>query len=91
VDHVVQAAKRLGIDERGLDRLDREVVKILLRRGKPTALDAIATRIGVDPETYRDVHEPWLERSGLLERTRDGRVATEEAREIYGARAKSGA
>ena len=88
---MVQAAERLGIDERGLDRLDREVVKLLLRRGKPTALDAIATRIGMDPESYKEVHEPWLERSGLLERTRDGRIATEEARKIYGTRTKLGA
>jgi Holliday junction DNA helicase RuvB len=85
VAHVVQAAERLGIDERGLDRV---VVKLLLRRGKPTGLEAIASRIGVDLETYRDVHEPWLERSGLVERTRDGRVATEEARAIFGARAR---
>ena len=89
--HVVQAAERLGIDERGLDPVDREVVALLLRRGKATALDAIAKRIGMDPETYGVVHEPWLERAGLLERTRDGRVATEEARKLYGARVKSGA
>jgi len=89
--HVVQAAERLGIDERGLDPVDREVVTLLLRRGKATGSETIALRIGLDVETYKDVHEPWLERSGLLERTRDGRVATEEARKLYGARVKSGA
>ena len=71
--------------------MDREVVTLLLRRGKATALDAIAKRIGMDPETYGEVYEPWLERAGFLERTRDGRVATEKARKLYGARAKLGA
>ena len=45
----------------------------------------MASRLGVDLATYRDFHEPWLERSGLTERTEKGRVATEKAREIYGA------
>jgi len=77
--------------ERGLDPVDREVVTLLLRRGKATGLETIALRIGLDVETYKDVHEPWLERAGFLERTRDGRVATEKARKLYGARAKLGA
>jgi Holliday junction DNA helicase RuvB len=77
--------------ERGLDPVDREVVALLLRRGKATGLETIALRIGLDVETYKDVHEPWLERAGFLERTRDGRVATEKTRKLYGARAKLGA
>ena len=44
--------------------------------------------LGVDLETYLEVHEPWLERLGLVERTAEGRVATEEAREIYGVEAE---
>ena len=30
------------------------------------------------------VHEPWLEHLGLIERTPEGRVATQKARELYG-------
>jgi holliday junction DNA helicase RuvB len=82
--HVDHAAERLGIDERGLDRVDRKALKLLLVRGRPMGIGAIASRLGMDLETFRDVHEPWLERSGLIERTEWGRIATEEARKLYG-------
>ena len=84
MDHVVQAAEQLGIDERGLGEVDREVVRLLVRRRKPTGAKAIAARLGIDLETYLNVHEPWLERLGLIERTPEGRIATEKARELYG-------
>ena len=45
---------------------------------------ALAARLGVDRESFEDVHEPWLERTGLIERTERGRVATEKARALYG-------
>src|SRR5262245_54938552 len=41
--------------------------------------------VGVECATLRDVHEPYLERSGLTERIERGRIATERARELYGA------
>ena len=47
-------------------------------------VEALAARLGVDLETFRMAHEPWLERSGLVERTERGRVATELAAELYG-------
>ena len=65
--------------------MEQEAVKFLLRRGKPTRIEKLASQLGVDLETLRDVHEPWLERSGLVERTKDGRVANEKAMEVYGA------
>ena len=88
--HVDHAAERLGIDERGLDRVDRKALKLLLVRGRPMGIGAIASRLGMDLETFRDVHEPWLERSGLIERTEWGRMATEEARKLYGEDADAG-
>src|SRR5262245_5968928 len=84
--HVDQAAERLGIDSWGLDRDDRRALKLLLRRGRPTGIKSIAAKLGLDLETYQDVHEPWLERAGLIERTPEGRVATQKARELYGVR-----
>jgi len=82
--HVVQAAERLGIDERGLDQVEQAAVKLLVKRGRPMGREALSARLGVDVETFRDVHEPWLERSGLVERTEAGRVATPKAEELYG-------
>jgi Holliday junction DNA helicase RuvB len=82
--HVKEAAQRAGLDERGLSREDRAVVRLLLERDAPMGLEAIASRLGLELQTLRDVHEPWLERAGLVERTVRGRVATERAREQYG-------
>ena len=82
--HVGQAATRLGIDANGLDRLEQAAVELLLKRGRPMGREALAARLGVDIETYSRVHEPWLERSGLVERTEGGRIATGKARELYG-------
>ena len=79
-----QAAEQLGIDERELGKLDRAVVRLLVRRRKPTGAMAIAARLGIDLETYLNVHEPWLEHLGLIDRTPEGRIATEKARELYG-------
>jgi Holliday junction resolvasome RuvABC ATP-dependent DNA helicase subunit len=81
--HVVQAAARLGLDEQGLDPLEQAAVRLLVERRRPVGVEALAARVGVDAETFRRVHEPWLERRGLIERTERGRVATEEARELY--------
>ena len=64
--------------------MDRAVVRLLVRRAKPTGARAIAARLGIDLETYLNVHEPWLERLGLIERTPEGRIATAKARELYG-------
>ena len=58
-------------------------------RGAPTwsmGREALAARLGVDIDTYSRVHEPWLERSGLVERTDGGRVATRKAMALYGER-----
>src|SRR6185503_6333267 len=82
--HVDHAAERLGIDERGLDRVEREAVKLLAGRTRPLGVKAIAAALGIDLETYERVHEPWLERAGLTERCPEGRIATRKAREIYG-------
>jgi hypothetical protein len=82
--HVREAAERAGLDERGLSREDRAVVRLLVERDAPMGLEAIASRLALEVQTLRDVHEPWLERAGLVERTVHGRVATERAREWYG-------
>ena len=82
--HVGEAAGRLGIDLNGLDPVDRKAVKLLLKLGRPIGQEALAARLGIDRATFHQVHEPYLERLGLIEPTERGRVATEEARRLYG-------
>ena len=59
-------------------------MKLLLELRRPVGVEAMASKLGVDLETFRGVHEPWLEHLGLIERTPEGRVATQKARELYG-------
>jgi len=83
----VHAALELyDVDEIGLDRLDREVMKIVLTRfaGGPVGLNTLAVSVGEEPETIESVVEPFLVRIGFLTRTPRGRVATTAAWRHFG-------
>jgi Holliday junction DNA helicase RuvB len=69
------------VDELGLDRLDRAVLRALCERfgGGPVGLTTLAVAVGEEPETVETVAEPFLVREGLLGRTPRGRVATPRA------------
>jgi Holliday junction DNA helicase RuvB len=82
--HMGQAVERLGIDGHALDRVEQAAVRLLVARDRPLGREALAARLGVDLETYRDFHEPWLERSDLIERTEAGRAATLKAKALFG-------
>ncbi|KQS59611.1 ATP-dependent DNA helicase RuvB [Geodermatophilus sp. Leaf369] len=79
---VAQAALALyDVDELGLDRLDREVLRALVVGfgGGPVGVSTLAVAVGEEPHTVEAVCEPFLVRAGLLARTPRGRVATEAA------------
>jgi len=59
-------------------------LKLIVGRRTALGIKGIAAAIGLDPETVEEVHEPWLERSSLIERTPEGRMAMQKARRIYG-------
>lgn len=67
------------VDELGLDRLDKEVMKVLVQRsaGKPVGLSTLAVAVGEEQDTIEAVVEPFLVRIGLIARTARGRQATE--------------
>ncbi|QIQ05742.1 Holliday junction branch migration DNA helicase RuvB [Streptomyces liangshanensis] len=69
------------VDARGLDRLDRAVLRALLKLfgGGPVGLSTLAVAVGEERETVEEVAEPFLVREGLLARTPRGRVATPAA------------
>jgi holliday junction DNA helicase RuvB len=74
------------VDVRGLDRLDRAVLRALCEqfRGGPVGLTTLAVAVGEEPETVETVVEPFLVREGLIGRTPRGRVATTSAWEHLG-------
>jgi len=76
-----QALELLNIDEVGLDSMDRSVLQAIVVKyqGGPVGLKTIAASIREDPDTIMDVVEPYLLQLGLMQRTSQGRVATQQA------------
>ncbi|MGH9017245.1 MAG: Holliday junction branch migration DNA helicase RuvB, partial [Acidimicrobiales bacterium] len=70
-----------GVDELGLDKVDRAILDALCRRfeGRPVGLLTVAQCIGEETETVEDAYEPYLLQQGLVMRTPRGRVATARA------------
>ena len=78
-DQAARAALQVyDVDERGLDRLDRAVLRALVKSfgGGPVGLSTLAVAVGEQPDTVEEVCEPFLLREGLLVRTPRGRMAT---------------
>ena len=65
----------------GLDQTDRLLLTTIMEKfqGGPVGLDTLAASIGEDAGTIEDVYEPFLIKSGFINRTPRGRVATEFA------------
>jgi Holliday junction DNA helicase RuvB len=80
------AMKMLGVDDGGLDLLDRRLLMTLIERfdGGPAGIDSLAAAIGEARETIEDVIEPYMIQQGYLLRTPRGRVAGREAYLHYG-------
>ena len=70
-----------GVDDLGLDRIDRALIDALCRRfaGRPVGLSTLAIAVAEQADTVEDVYEPFLIQLGLLMRTPRGRVATPRA------------
>jgi Holliday junction DNA helicase RuvB len=70
-----------GVDELGLDKVDRSILDVLCRRfaGRAVGLTTLAQCIGEEPNTIEDAYEPFLLQQGLLQRTPRGRIAAPRA------------
>ena len=73
--------RRLDVDARGLDAMDRRILAIVIDTfgGGPVGIDAVAASVGEESGTIEDVYEPFLVREGFLARTSRGRMALEAA------------
>ena len=73
--------QREGVDELGLDRLDRAFLRTIVEqyKGGPAGIAAIAATLTEDAETLEDVVEPYLLKEGFVTRTASGRRATAQA------------
>jgi Holliday junction DNA helicase RuvB len=73
----------LEVDSLGLDEIDRRVLRTVIENyhGGPVGLSTIAASVSEEPDTIMDVVEPYLLQLGFLERTPQGRLATQKAYE----------
>jgi holliday junction DNA helicase RuvB len=84
---VTQASLQLeGVDDEGLDELDRKVLGAIVARydGGPVGIEALAATLQEETDTLTDVVEPFLLQQGFLIRTSAGRRATARTYEHLG-------
>ena len=83
-----EALDMLEVDELGLDRTDRTMLRAMIEKfgGGPVGLDTLAATTGEDAATIEDVYEPYLLQLGFLMRTPRGRVCTQAAYDHMGIR-----
>lgn len=76
-----KALKSHGIDELGLDFIDRKVIQTMYSAydGGPVGLEALASTMNEEPDTIVDIVEPFLLKIGLIKRTPRGRQLTDLA------------
>ena len=82
------ALKSLGIDPKGLDEVDRRVLKTLIEtyNGGPVGIETLAATLNEEPDTIMDTIEPYLLKAGFLKRTSRGREVTRLAYQHFGLR-----
>jgi holliday junction DNA helicase RuvB len=87
------ALRLFEVDDLGLDRVDREILNLILQKfdGGPVGLSTLAVAIGEEADTIEDVYEPFLLQRGFLMRTPRGRVLTRLGYEHCGVKPPSSA
>jgi Holliday junction DNA helicase RuvB len=75
---VERGLDQLEIDSLGLEKYDREILRMIIERygGGPVGAETLAISVGEAAETLEDYYEPYLIQAGLIQRTPRGRVVT---------------
>lgn len=78
LEEVKKVLDLMGIDEKGLDDLDRRILFTLKEKfsGGPVGIKTLAAALNESPETIEVIYEPYLLRIGFIQRTARGRVIT---------------
>jgi len=87
-----KALAMLEIDENGLDEMDKRILETVIAKfgGGPVGVSSLAVAVGEEPDTLEEVYEPYLIMEGYLQRTAQGRVATEKSYKKLGLKPSSG-
>ncbi|HEX4545613.1 MAG TPA: Holliday junction branch migration DNA helicase RuvB [Candidatus Acidoferrum sp.] len=81
-----EALEMLGVDDHGLDEVDRNLMMALLDKygGGPVGLGTLAAALSEEEDAIEEMYEPYLMQIGMIDRTPRGRVATPRAYEYFG-------
>jgi holliday junction DNA helicase RuvB len=81
-----EALAMLGIDENGLDEVDRNLMLALLDKfgGGPVGVGTLAAVLSEEEDAIEEMYEPYLMQIGMIDRTPRGRMATPRAYEYFG-------
>jgi Holliday junction DNA helicase RuvB len=81
-----EALQMLGIDEHGLDEVDRNLMLTIIEKysGGPVGLNTLAASLSEEEDAIESMYEPYLIQLGLIDRTPRGRVATALAYKHFG-------
>jgi Holliday junction DNA helicase RuvB len=77
-----EAMRRMEIDDEGLDSADRKLLAAIVQKfaSGPVGVAALAAVLSEEVDTIEDVHEPFMLRLGFIDRTPQGRIATDLGR-----------
>ncbi len=86
VDLVKESLNSLGVDEMGLDKVDKKILQSIIHNfnGGPVGVETMAHFLSEELNTLEDVYEPFLIQQGFLMRTPKGRVVTQKAYDYFG-------
>lgn len=86
-----EALRMLGVDEEGLDELDLKILSTIIEKfsGGPVGLETLSAALSEEKDTLSEVYEPYLLKKGFIQRTPQGRIATERAYRHLGFKAPS--
>ena len=81
-----RALELLEIDHRGLDELDKKILRIIADnyKGGPVGLRTLAVAVGEEAHTLEEVHEPFLIQEGYIARTAQGRILSDKGWQVTG-------
>ncbi|MDZ8118877.1 Holliday junction branch migration DNA helicase RuvB [Pontiella agarivorans] len=81
-----QALNLLDIDGDGLEEMDKRILSCIIEKfgGGPVGINSMSVSVGEEADTIEEVYEPYLIQEGYLQRTAQGRIATDRAYAKFG-------